>query len=110
MARKPKDDKETSEAPAQDDAAAPASRFPLFYSAPRPLEASRHAILGQRLPILEGVVVVCCVEFAMTLLKIAVLEPVELIVRLRKAHCAGAHQACSKYKACKCTPAPESPR
>lgn len=43
MARKPKDNKETSEAPAQDDGAAPASRFPLFYTAPRPLEASRHA-------------------------------------------------------------------
>ena len=50
MARKPKDDKETSEAPAQDDAAAPASRFPLFYSAPRPLEASRHAILDPATP------------------------------------------------------------
>lgn len=43
MARKPKDTKETTETPAAAEGAAAAPRFPLFYKAPRPLEASRHA-------------------------------------------------------------------
>lgn len=42
MARKPKKDK-AAETPAAEETAAQTTRFPLFYTAPRPLEASRHA-------------------------------------------------------------------